>query len=174
MERWLRESRAEYEEYIIKGDNSVRNLLEDHYDADVSLTPNSESSQYKRILMDRVIEKLKTITAARSVPLMLMIIPSPFDVVDKYTVSVDTRKYPEYRRSELTDIVEEIAQKHQLPYVNLFRPFREHGAGSLYYVVDNDHWNPAAQQLAASLVAEYIKQQHLLDANAGTPARTRQ
>jgi len=56
--------------------------------------------------MDRVIEKMQRITAARPIPLMLMIIPSPFDVVDNYAVSVDTRKYPEYRRSELTDVVE--------------------------------------------------------------------
>jgi lysophospholipase L1-like esterase len=167
LEEWLLESREEYEEYIVKGDNSVRNLFEDHYDADVSLTPDSESSQYKRILMDRVIEKIQQITAARSVPLMLVIIPSPFDVVDHYVVSVDAAKYPGYRRSELTDIIEGIARKHQLPYVNLFAPFREHGAGSLYYVVDNDHWNPEGQQLAASLVGDYITQQHLLYAPAG-------
>ena len=77
----------------------MRNLFEDHYDADVSLTPNSESSQYKRMLMARVIEKLKQVTAARSIPLMLMIIPSPFDVVDNYTISVDPHKYPDYRQS---------------------------------------------------------------------------
>lgn len=167
MEKWLRESRAEYEEYIVKGNNSVRNLFEDHYDADVSLTPNSESSKYKRILMDRVIGKMRQITAARSIPLMLVIIPSPFDVVDHYIVSVDTRIYPEYRRSELSDIIEGIARKYQLPYVNLFSPFKEHGAGSLYYVVDNDHWNTEGQQLAARLVADYIEQQHLLDMPAG-------
>ena len=167
-------SRAEYEEYILKGDSSVRNLFEDHYDADVSLTPNSESSQYKRVLMDRVIEEMKRITAARSVPLMLIIIPSAFDVVDNYAVSANAQKYPEYRRSELTDVVEGIARKQQLPYVNLFKPFREHGAAPLYYVVDNDHWNAAGQLLAADLVADYIKHQHLLEAKMDTPAESPQ
>ena len=171
MQRWLRESVAEYKEYVIDGNNGVSNFFEDHYDADVSLTPNSPSSQYKRMLMDRVIEKMKRVTAARGVPLMLVIIPAPFDVVDNYTVTVDERKYPEYRRSELTDVVEGIAKKHQLPYVNLFTPFREHGSAPLYYVFDNDHWKPEAQQLAASLVAEYILQQRLLDANADTTHR---
>jgi hypothetical protein len=173
LDAWLSQSREEYDEYVTKGDNSVRNLLEDHYDADVSLTPNSESSRYKRILMNGVIEKLEEITAARSTPLMIMIIPAAVDVVDGYTVSVDPAKYPEYRRSELTDIVEQIAGKHQLPYVNLFGPFREHGAGSLYYVTDNDHWKPEGQQMAASLVAEYIRRQHLLNAPAGVSGAER-
>ena len=171
MERWLRESVAEYKEYVIDGNNRVSNLFEDHYDADVSLTPKSESSQYKRILMDRVIEKMKRTAAARGVPLMLLIIPAPFDVVDNYTVTVDARKYPEYRQSELSDVVEGIARRQQLPYVNLFRPFREHGADSLYYVFDNDHWKPEAQELAASLVADYITQQHLLAANGRLPGK---
>src|SRR5208337_1600453 len=166
MEKALLDSREEYEDYIIKRDNSVRNLLEDHYDADVSLTPKSDSSRYKRILMDRVIEKMQRITAARSVPLMLVIIPAAIDVVDDYTVAADTSKYPEYRRSELTDVVEAIARQHQLPNVNLFKSFREHGASSLYFVVDNDHWNAAGQQFAAGLIADYIKQQHLLDPQA--------
>lgn len=174
LESCLRKCRAEYKEYVINGNNNVWNLVDGHYDADVSLTPNSESSQYKRILMDRVIEKMKRITAARSTPLMLVIIPSPFDVVDNYSVSVDTRKYPEYRRSELTDVVEDIARKYQLPYLNLFRPFREHGAGPLYYMVDNDHWKPEGQQLAAGLVAEYIVHEHLLDATTAGPGGTRQ
>src|SRR5208282_1523873 len=124
----------------------------------------------KRLLMDRVIDKMKKVTVARSIPLMLVIIPSPVDVVDNYSVTVDTRKYPEYRRSELTDVVEGIAVKYQLPYVNLFKPFREHGAASLYYVVDNDHWNSQGQQLAAHLVAEYITQHHLLAAATGAAA----
>lgn len=170
---WLSQSQAEYEEYVTHGDNNVRNLFEDHYDADVSLTPRSESSQYKRILMDRVIEKLKQITAARSIPLLLVIIPAAVDVVDNYTVSVDTAKYPEYRRSELTDIVEQSARRHEIPYVNLFGPFREHGASSLYYVTDNDHWNSQGQQLAASLVAGYIRDERLLDAAAGAQGGAR-
>jgi hypothetical protein len=168
LDAWLSESRAEFEEYVINGNNSVRNLFEDHYDADVSLTPNSESSQYKRMLMDRVIGKLKLVTDARSIPLMLVIIPAALDVVDNYSISVDTRKYPEYSRSELTDIVEEIARKRQLPYVNLFSPFRKHGAGSLYYVTDNDHWNLEGQGLAAGLVADYIMNKGLLHATVGT------
>jgi hypothetical protein len=160
MDAALRSSQAEYQDYVIDGNNSVKNLLEDHYDADVSLTPNSDSSQYKRIFLDRVIEKMKRIADAHSVPLMLVIVPAPFDIVDHYAVTVDTKKYPEYRRSELSDIVEGIAQKYEIPHVNLYKPFLGHGAASLYFVVDNDHWNAAGQQLAADLVADYIVQHH--------------
>lgn len=169
MDLWLRESQEEYQDYVINGDNGVRNLLEDHYDADVSLTPRSASSQYKRILMDRVIEKMQQVANSRSVPFLLVVIPSPFDVVDNYAVAVDTQKYPEYRPSELSEVVEDIARRHQIPYVNFYKPFREHGASPLYFVVDNDHWNAAGQRLAAELVAAYIKQHHLL----GTAANVR-
>jgi len=168
MEKWLNQSQTEYKEYIVNGDNNVWNLFNAHYDADVSLTPGSESSQYKRILMDRVIGKMKQITSARSIPLMLVIIPSPIDAVDDYGFPVDLQKYPDYRRSELTDIIESIARKYELPYVNLFKPFRDHGARPLYYVVDNDHWNPAGQSFAAEVVANYIKQRHLLGGTIGT------
>jgi hypothetical protein len=169
-ELWLRKCRAEYEEYIIHGDNVVRNLVDGHYDADISLAPNSESAQYKRILMNQVIERLKRIAAEHSVPLMLVIIPSPVDVVDNCGISIDRHKYPAYRRSQLTDVIEEIAREQNLPYVNLFNPFREHGASSLYYVVDNDHWRPEGQQLAASLVAGYITQMGLMNARDGAPS----
>jgi len=160
MDAALHDSQAEYKDYVIDGNNSVKNLLHDLYDADVSLTPNSDSSQYKRTLMDRVIEKMKRVADAHSVPLMLVIVPAPFDIVDNYAVTVDTKKYPEYRRSELSDIVEGIAQKYDISYVNLYKPFRERGAASLYFVVDNDHWNAAGEQLAADLIADYIKQHH--------------
>jgi hypothetical protein len=167
MDRSLRKSQEEYEDYIIHGNNQVWNLLDDHYDADVSLTPRSASSRYKRILMDRVVEKMQRVASSRSVPFMLLIIPAPFDIVDHYSETPDTQKYPEYRRSELSDIVEDIAQRHQIPYVNFYKPFREHGAASLYFGGENDHWNAAGELLASELVADYIKQHHLLDGAAG-------
>lgn len=169
MDWCLRESQEEYQDYIINGNNNVRNLLKDHYDADVSLTPQSASSQFKRMLMDRVIERMHQVASSQSVPFMLLVIPSPFDVVDNYAVTVNAQKYPDYRRSELSDVIEDIARRHQIPYVNLYQPFREHGASSLYFVVDNDHWNAAGQRLAAELVARYIKQRKLLDTATSVP-----
>jgi len=161
---WLGECRREYEEYVNQGDNRVWNLFMDHYDADVSLTPSGESSKYKQALMDRVIERMASIAAKRSIPIMFLVIPDAIDVVDDYEPRVDTNKYPEYRRSRLTDIVEAIARKQQLPYLNLFLPFQERGAAALYYAGDNNHWNARGQELAARLVAEYILRHHLLEA----------
>jgi len=138
-------------------------LLADHYDADISLTPYSESALYKRLLMDRIIERMERIASSRSIPLILVIVPAPFDVVDNYAVTVNPQKYPEYRRSALSDAVETIARKYDVPYVNLFQPFREHGAASLYFAVDNDHWNAAGQEFASGIVAGFIKQHRLLE-----------
>ena len=53
-EELLRESRTEYEEYVVLGNTEVTNLLNDHYDADVSLTPRADSARYKTELMGKI------------------------------------------------------------------------------------------------------------------------
>jgi hypothetical protein len=159
---WLAEREQEYRNYVLKNDDHVYNLFADTYDGDVSLTPRSESSVYKRILMDRVIERIQRIASSRSVPLVFLIIPAALDELEHWYVSVDPAHFSEYRRSELTDVLESIARKQHLLYINLFEPFRRHQAAKLYHLVGDEHWNAAGQQLAANLMADYVVRNHLL------------
>jgi len=159
---WLSIRRKEYQENILQHDDMVHNLLSDTYDADVSLTPNSESARYKIALMERVMERIQRIAASRSVPLIFLIIPAAIDVEDKRVVSVDPSAFPEYQRSRLTDNLERIAREHQFSYLNLYEPFRARRGDHMYFRGADDHWNATGEKFAADLLTDYIERNHLL------------
>jgi lysophospholipase L1-like esterase len=162
MEQWLAMRRAEYGNFIENGDLRVTNLLEDGYDADVSLEPRSPSATYRRQLMGRVIEQLRDIASRNNVPLLLLLIPAPFDVVDDYELKPDVAKHPDYQPGGLTDALEAAAREAGVPHLNLFKPFQQAGASALYFRGGNDHWNSAGQELAARLAADFLRERQLL------------
>ena len=156
VDAWRQQCQKEYENDVVEHDNQVHNLFADAYDVDISTAPQSDSARYKTALMERVVERVKAIAAKRSVPLIFLIIPSPIDVLDHWDVSLDSNRYPNYRRERLTGELEQIVQKHDLYYLNLFQPFRNNRAQGLYYRGLDDHWNAKGQRLAAALMADYI------------------
>jgi hypothetical protein len=162
---WLANRETEYRTVVENRDSLVHNLFSDTYEADMSTHPDSPSSLYKRVFMSRMMERIQTIAAKRSVPLLFLIIPSAIDV-DDWDIAVDPIVFPQYRRSELTDAFESIARDLHCPYLNLFAPFRERRRETLYFRVNNDHWNNAGQKLAATLMADFILSNHLLGATA--------
>jgi lysophospholipase L1-like esterase len=89
-----------------------------------------------------------------------LIIPSPIDVLDNY-YPVDQTKYKQYRKTALTDIVETIAKRHGIRYLNLFPYFRKNNPQQYYFINDN-HWNEAGQKLAAELLGKLILSEHIL------------
>lgn len=159
---------AEYREYVVDGDNVVHELLRDPYNADVSLDPKGDSARYRTALLEQIVARMRATTDALHVPLMFVLIPSPIDVTDLHeSGEVDLQRHPEYRRTTLTDILEQICRRNQVPAVNLFEPFRERGAGDLYLKGVDDHWNEAGQELAAELVSDAVIAQGGLGAKAG-------
>lgn len=167
LEAWREQMVAEYRQFVVQGDNVVRELLSDPYNADVSLTPDSESARYKVAVMRQVLARMGRAAAAQGVPLAFMLIPSPIDAADAHdSGEVDRARYPAYRRSALTDILEEICRAHGLAAVNLFGPFWERRAQGLYFKGGDDHWNAAGQDLAADLASEFIVARGFL---AGVP-----
>jgi hypothetical protein len=162
LRTWLSYHEDEYKNLVVEQDNQVYNLFLDHYDDDVNLYPHSEPSLYKRVFMERMMERIQQIASSHGVPLLFLIIPAAYDVVDKWDVSIDTRVFPEYRRSELTDVLEQIAQKNGSMYLNLFDLFRGHQGEDIYYHKGDDHWNTRGQQLAAGRTEEYIVGNRLL------------
>jgi lysophospholipase L1-like esterase len=168
MARRLANRTAEYETYVLRGDNVVRNLLDDEYDADVSLTPDAPSSQYRVRLMDQVLERIKETTDREGVRLLLLIIPERCDVMETCDISTTRRTYPGYRPSGLTDALAAIAERRGITSLNLFEPFHESGAAALYHPID-EHWNGNGQLLAAQLSADLILHAGLL--RPGQPGR---
>jgi len=156
----LRECQQEYED-ALHHPGRVTNLFRDHYDADVAVRPRSDSAAYKRRLMAALLAETGRRAAARSVPLLVLAIPAGSDIAPAHPHRVDPARFPEYRPEALTDGIEEIARETGLLLVNLFGPFHERRDRVLYYPIDG-HWNVAAQDLAARLVAERIAADGLL------------
>jgi len=166
MESFLEQSRAEYREYVVDGDDVVRELLVDPYNADVSLTPDADSARYKIELMDRLVAAMKQLSDELRIPLALILVPHPIDVDGHESAAVDRAKFPDYEPSRLTDILARIADRRGIPCLNLFTPFREHGGRTLYFRGADDHWNDLGQDVAAALVAEFVTSNGLLGASA--------
>jgi hypothetical protein len=165
LDKAVQLSTQEYEEYVVHGDNVVKNLFFDYFNADVALTPASESAKYRVRLMEAVLRRIQRTAERAHVPLLLMIVPDPIAVCDSYDGNdVDAAKYPDYKRSTLTDAVEGIAVRNGIKHVNLFTPFREGKPETLFFRAGNAHWNEAGQRLAAEIVARYVTENKLLPA----------
>jgi lysophospholipase L1-like esterase len=165
VEADLTQAISEYRQYVVEGDNVVHELYSDPYNADVSLAPESESARYKIAMMGQIIARMRLTAAPQHIPLMFLLIPTPIDVADEHeTGEVDTMRYPAYRRSALTDILDQICRQNQLPAVNLFGPYWERGARDLYLKGGDDHWNARGQEFASELVSDFVITQGLLHA----------
>ena len=156
FETTLRFSREAYEDVALRHNYEVTNLFGDYYAADVALKPNDASSIYAIKLMENVIRKINLSVVSRKIPLILLIIPHPIDVCRQRHLQVNQSKYKEYKRSGLTDIVENIAKRQEIPYLNLFSYFNELEADNLYFEIE-DHWNDLGQSVAADLTAKLIR-----------------
>ncbi|MEX2209242.1 MAG: SGNH/GDSL hydrolase family protein [Myxococcota bacterium] len=159
----------EYDEYVVRGDDQVQELAWDSYDADVSLTPNSDAARYKIQLMDGVLGRMQQAAAQAGAPLVLIPIPHPLDVGGHETGEVDRAKYPDYRPRGLVEILEQIAARRGIPSVDLYSVFAARGTEAVYFRGFDDHWNDAGQDLAAEVVASFLGSHGLLD---GIAAKT--
>ena len=163
VDAYLKLAIHEYRQYVIEGDNAVH-LVSVPYNADVSLTPTSESARYQVAMMEQIMRRMGGTVAKNNAALVFLLIPSAIDVADEHEVEeVDPVKYPEYKRSTLTDILQQICQRNGFRAVNLFGPFWERRADDLYFKVDG-HWNPRGQAYAAELVSEFVIAQSAGDA----------
>jgi hypothetical protein len=167
MELFLELRRQEYLEYVEDGDDVVRNLTSDSYDADVSLAPASDSARYKIALMEAIIGRIRDLAARESVALALLLIPHPLDLCGHDTGEVDRARHPDYDPRRPTVILEGIADRHAIPRLNLFEPLEalgEQNARELFFRGLDDHWSDRGQDVAAGLTVDFLQPRGLLDA----------
>lgn len=150
---------TEFSEYA-RGDDTVRELLVDHYNADFTLTPEAPSVDVKTKLMGSVISHANQLADAQGVSFLLLIIPHPTDVFDGQHASgtIDLERFPQFRPEILTDTLQMLAERTGTPFVNLYSPFKERKSEQLYLKGGDDHWNDLGQRIAAELVADRIVQ----------------
>lgn len=158
MERWRLQCLAEYDEYVLRGDSEVRDLQADHYDADISLNPGCPSADYKQRLFARILQRIRKVCEQNQTRLVVMVIPSPGDLIDGYDFCrVDRQRYPQYQPQALTNLFATAAKVQHVPAVNLYDPFKTAGASHLYFRGGDNHWNDDGQELAATIMAPFVK-----------------
>ncbi|NND55140.1 MAG: SGNH/GDSL hydrolase family protein [Gammaproteobacteria bacterium] len=159
-EERLEQHVREYKEFVISGDNVVYDLRTDPYSADIALQPDSDSAQYKIRLMKVVVAAIQGQAEESGVPLLLIGIPHPMDVLGGKHASgeVDTGKYPAYEPTRLTGTLQDIAARLSIDHINLYPHFAAvDDPAALYLLGGDDHWNDVGQSLAADVVARYIE-----------------
>jgi len=130
----------------------------DHYDIDLAIHPQQESSITKVRLMRAVLSKVKALANSRDIALMVLIEPSVVDLTKKNSAlsyQYLQQQFPSYQRSRLTKTVEKICISLDIRHVNLFDLFLKNHPEKLYFTA-NDHWNDEGQALAAKEAASYI------------------
>jgi hypothetical protein len=163
VELSLEKDQNQYEAFERATDKRVaENPFRDSYDADIALTPDSPSAQLKMALMRHVVAQLGSTARSLNVPLAVLILPSGIDTGDHYDWQVDVRKYPQYVRSRLSDLVAADAAQAGIAALNLFPDWRARDVNALYFHGGDDHWNDAGQALAARQMAEFIDAHGLL------------
>lgn len=165
IERALEQHRREYREFVVQGDNTVGEFSVDPYSTDIAVDPSSPSSQYKIRMMRAVFDRIADEAEAAGIPLLAVVIPHPMDVLDgnHSAGQIDRTKYPDYDPRRLTDTMSAIIRDRKVPQVNLFDPFAEIDANTLYLKGGDDHWNSAGQALAADIVTQAIISEDYLD-----------
>jgi hypothetical protein len=162
VEGWLRQCEAEWNRDVLAGDREVRALFEDHYDADVALDPRGAAATYKVALMAAVLGRMAGVASSHSVPLAVVVVPSPIDACDAWEGGVvDRRAHPDYDPVRPTTAAADAARRHGIPCLDLYAPFRAGGA-SLYFRPPDNHWNDAGQALAAERTRDFVLAEQLL------------
>ncbi len=160
----LAQSTREYEEYVLQGNNVVSNAYTGYYSADIALRPDSPSAQYKVNLMTQIIGQIATAANEAAVPLALLIIPSPHDLIAGYDGWMrDTAKYPSYNERNLTAPLEAAARDFSIPHLNLHDVLAQRDPGRLFFIENDNHWNDAGQKIAASAMADYLGRSGLIE-----------
>lgn len=158
---YLRGAREEYAEFVLERNDVVRSLIGDYYDADIAIEPDSESSQFKQRLMERVLERVRDDCARRNVPFFALVVPTSVDLCPGFRIHVDPARYPGWSPTRITDAFARILERLGVPHLDLTQDFRERGAEKLYLGRGDFHWNAAGEELGAARSAGFLHEHAL-------------
>jgi len=163
VEHWLELALAEHASYSNSEDYIISNVNVDFYNADVALLPRSASAHGRKQLMAAVLREIHGVASRHQVALLGIIVPHPMDVCDGYdTGRVDIAKYPEYRRTNLTDAVASAWAAAGVDAIDLFPILQGDRCRDYFLAGGDDHWSDAGQVVAARFVADMVVQKGLL------------
>lgn len=159
-------------EYSVYKESQPRKFshFADHYDLDMALYPDQESSRTKTRLMEEVLKEANKLASTKGVSFMVLIQPSVIDTTTGNNILnyEYLREYPLYKRTNLTDAVEKICESHGIHSINLFNVFIENDPQYLFFRAGDNHWTDRGQQLAAEETARYINDHLMIKNNSLT------
>jgi hypothetical protein len=137
----------------------------DHYDIDVALHPDQQSSKTKIRLMTEVLKEANNLARVKGINFLVLIQPSVIDLTkDNAVLNYEfLQRYPNYKRTNLTDAVEGICVLHGIHSINLFNVFMENSPEDLFFRARDDHWNDQGQKLSAIETARYIAHHSMIE-----------
>ena len=158
FDRLIEAAEAAYDTFK-RGKPRAFSNFSDHYDIDLALHPTSEAARVKAALMEAVLQRVKRTADEHGTRMLVLIQPSVIDVTkgNAFLTATYLSRFPEYRRDRLTTVIDEICARHQIDRINLFPVFMQNDPDSLYFVVDDNHWNDRGQDLAARTTADHIQ-----------------
>jgi hypothetical protein len=154
------------EEYLVYKESRPKTFshFADHYDIDIALDKDKESSKVKLKLMEAVLRRASAVAISHDIKFLVLIQPSRVDTTDNDALNYKyLEKYPKYKGSRLTDVVENICLANNIHYVNLRDIFMRNNPNHLFFKGDDDHWNDQGQDLAAKETAWYIAAHKMLE-----------
>ena len=138
----------------------------DHYDLDIAIFPDAESSKTKIKLMNAVLKRAKALADSKCIEFLVLIQPSIIDLTENFKFSYKhLQSYPGYRRRNITDAVENICIANNIHCINFFDVFLRNNPADLFFKKDNDHWNDQGQDIAAKETALYISSETIPNSN---------
>jgi hypothetical protein len=141
----------EYASY--RRDARVEFCMNDHFDADMGLTPLPESGRYKEKLMKHVLAEIKRVSLEHpQVPIVILIQPSKRDLARGESMP------------GMVEIMKQGASEAKLDTIDLTPHFAP--AGISFFNSYDNHWNSPGRQVAAELTARKLIQMFDLQAQA--------
>lgn len=158
---YLRGAELEYREWIDAKSERVVFLMQDYYDADIAIRPESLSAQLKIGLMYGVLGEMRELAAEHELPLLAVVVPCAVDVDPTFGIRVDPVVHPTYDPGRLTGQLMVLLEALGVEALDLTRDFAE-GKGPLFEGGEDFHWNAAGQMLSARRTLEELLERGLL------------
>ncbi len=153
-ERGLAECASEYSIYQQGGHSG---WLDDHYDFDLALRPESDSAKLKLALMQAVLAAAQQYATEQGQAILFLVEPSSIDMTTNLAVNHQTlAQDPGYDRRRLYDSIVAMLGLQHSRYLGLWDVFAAAGAERMYLRADNPHWSQQGMMTAAEATAKAI------------------
>jgi len=168
LQSFLQPSIDENHRYLSrKYDHLLNNMISDFYDSELLYFPDSEISRKNVDIMKAIFARFKEELNSKGIPFAIVVIPSYFNIVDPSKFEdegIDVEFLEEYEIAKENgffgpeDIVVELCESLQIPYLNLYPEFLDVDEEERAALYDEADWHLSeyGNQFSGDLVASEL------------------